>query len=116
MTNIVSRFCCEFLHNKLRSAYDQPGSNYQKCEWMDTNVGAVAYQKMDELETALFLSENGECVICLDDIPIDDFILLSPCGHIFHRSCLNFWINKAGRRPVCPICERPCTVRPKYFL
>ena len=59
-----------------------------------TNHVSTGFQKLDDLETAIFLSENQECPICFDDHPLGDFVAIIPCGHTFHRKCLKMWTTK----------------------
>ena len=46
--------------------------------------------------------ENGnqQCVICLEDIDVDETEL--PCGHVFHNQCLFEWL---AQQDTCPICR-----------
>lgn len=62
------------------------------------------YQKLDDLDTAIFLSQNHECPICLDAEPMNDFIAIIPCGHVFHQKCLNDWFAKTIQQNNCPFC------------
>lgn len=41
----------------------------------------------------------GECSICLEDMKLNLEAL--PCGHLFHKKCIQTWSNK---KKVCPIC------------
>lgn len=41
------------------------------------------------------------CVVCLDPFKTKDVLALCPCGHVFHKKCLNKWLK---RRLVCPMC------------
>ena len=43
------------------------------------------------------------CIICLNEISFEDKHFLH-CGHIFHCSCINLWINNGSN--LCPICRR----------
>lgn len=42
---------------------------------------------------------KGECSICLECI--DDEKTKTTCGHYFHKSCLNTWLQKHNTCPVC---------------
>ncbi|CAL1290147.1 unnamed protein product [Larinioides sclopetarius] len=42
-----------------------------------------------------------ECVICLDTTHYTQMKTL-PCGHVFHRICINTWLNTNS---VCPVCR-----------
>ena len=49
-----------------------------------------------------------ECSICLDIIQTDK--KGTRCGHIFHRTCLELWMDK---NTTCPICREELVNR--YF-
>ncbi|KAJ5072323.1 dsc e3 ubiquitin ligase complex subunit 1 [Anaeramoeba ignava] len=40
------------------------------------------------------------CVICLDEIKENDY-MITPCNHIFHRSCLEKWMEIKIECPTC---------------
>jgi len=44
-----------------------------------------------------------ECAICLNTLKCGDRVRqLGPCGHTFHRSCIDLWLL---RRADCPLCK-----------
>lgn len=47
--------------------------------------------------------ESSECAICLEDVRID-FAASSKelrCGHLFHKSCIDTWLNQTNTCPYC---------------
>ena len=49
--------------------------------------------------------ETDTCPICLEALELDgnsDWVIL-PCGHSFHRECINHSINMNG---LCPMCRK----------
>jgi hypothetical protein len=56
--------------------------------------------RLDEIEGK---EETGEpCSICL--LPLQDFpeeIRILPCEHLFHRSCVDYWLKEKARCPKC---------------
>jgi hypothetical protein len=47
---------------------------------------------------------DEECPICLNVLKSGDTVRqLGPCGHTFHRSCIDLWLL---RRADCPLCKR----------
>ncbi|CAB9496543.1 protein ligase synoviolin [Seminavis robusta] len=50
----------------------------------------------DELEAA-----GRDCIICRDDMTINDCKKLPGCGHIFHKSCLREWLVQQQTCPTC---------------
>lgn len=45
---------------------------------------------------------NRECVICFESVPLGSQMTRFPCGHLFHRPCIEQWIRK---HCTCPICR-----------
>jgi hypothetical protein len=47
--------------------------------------------------------ENSQCPICLLEYEESDVLRQLPaCGHIFHTSCVDPWLEK---QPTCPVCR-----------
>jgi len=47
-------------------------------------------------------SEDAEgCAVCLNDFHDDDVVRRLPCGHGFHRQCVDKWLKQ---NKVCPLC------------
>lgn len=52
-----------------------------------------------EVETA--------CAICQDDYDAQDESVLTPCGHMYHSSCLGTWLARSNpAASTCPMCRR----------
>ena len=48
------------------------------------------------------LKDEPRCVICLSDFEIGEKVSALPCCHSFHTKCLDDWIK---RNPKCPVCK-----------
>lgn len=60
---------------------------------VETPAAAVAKEGVDE---------PLECVICLNELGgVDDPGSTLLCGHRFHAQCVDEWLAKDGRCPVC---------------
>ena len=46
-----------------------------------------------------------ECSVCTDELTNECAISVCPCGHIFHRNCLDQWLKQCRNQPVCPTCR-----------
>lgn len=44
---------------------------------------------------------EGSCAVCLCDFERDEWLRRLPCGHNFHRICIDKWLK---RNKVCPLC------------
>mmetsp|Transcript_22057 Transcript_22057/g.33682 ORF Transcript_22057/g.33682 Transcript_22057/m.33682 type:complete len:313 (+) Transcript_22057:121-1059(+) len=44
---------------------------------------------------------NRECCICLADVGVGDLMKRLNCGHLYHKECIEEWVNKHCTCPVC---------------
>lgn len=58
-------------------------------------------------ETHLFEKTIDEiitiCSICCDNYENDDECIITKCNHIYHKKCIDVWLNKNN---TCPICRQ----------
>jgi hypothetical protein len=47
------------------------------------------------------LKSTEECSICLCEIPAGESVYQVACGHLFHRKCLEDWLNTNANCPAC---------------
>ncbi len=52
--------------------------------------------------------ENSQCPICLCSIDINEEISKLKCGHIFHYTCLDKWVDK---KKECPFCRSKIIIK-----
>lgn len=43
----------------------------------------------------------GSCAVCLTDFQEGDRLRRLPCGHHFHRHCVDVWLVRCDRCPLC---------------
>jgi hypothetical protein len=48
--------------------------------------------------------EEKECMICLLSVE-NTHARVTPCGHLFHRDCIDEWGRKSPTLPTCPTCR-----------
>jgi hypothetical protein len=57
------------------------------------------------LPSAVLCVVPTPCAICLSHRKPKTHALL-PCGHTFHRRCINKWVTNTPTRPLlCPVCR-----------
>lgn len=58
-------------------------------------------------EGAAVLLDQSTCPVCLDEYATSkDALKIKACGHVFHKQCLQGWLN-VNRN--CPVCRRDLT-------
>ncbi|KAG8065932.1 hypothetical protein GUJ93_ZPchr0004g39184 [Zizania palustris] len=64
--------------------------------------------RFDELVAAApAVCGGGDCAVCLSGIGGGDEVRrLSNCRHVFHRGCLDRWMEHDDQR-TCPLCRAP---------
>ena len=65
---------------------------------------------IDSLNTLVVCEELPEnnCSICLEEFKNQDILKKLNCNHIFHKDCLEPWINNNNLN--CPLCRQAVTV------
>ena len=54
-----------------------------------------------------------QCPMCLEEFTPEDDLQCPPCGHVFHRHCVQEWFDckrAGGDRPDCPQCRKVTNV------
>ncbi|KAI0979076.1 hypothetical protein GJ496_011865 [Pomphorhynchus laevis] len=63
----------------------------------------------DASEEDLNRNSDRTCIICRDEMQVNQICKKLPCNHIFHRSCLRSWFQ---RQQTCPTCRTDILSRP----
>ncbi|KAI8147701.1 hypothetical protein BJV82DRAFT_596591 [Fennellomyces sp. T-0311] len=51
---------------------------------------------------------DDACVICLDEFSSGDTVRKLPCGHEYHRECIDPWLTIKSAS--CPLCKHDCSL------
>ena len=71
----------------------------------------VSRKKLDQIRK---MNISLKCVICLGESTRYDFSLKKlSCGHEFHPSCVEEWVNHSKN---CPICRKPIKEESTFFV
>lgn len=49
-------------------------------------------------------AEETTCTICVEDLEEGDEIRTLPCGHVYHKQCVDEWLRRSR---LCCLCKRP---------
>ena len=68
---------------------------FNKYRQLMANMNQFATPTEEELE------EEHTCIICRDDMTVENTKRLPGCGHLFHKSCLREWLVQQQSCPTC---------------
>ncbi|XP_058182575.1 RING-H2 finger protein ATL8-like [Rhododendron vialii] len=58
-------------------------------------------------DTYFYSSEDAQCTVCLAEYHKEDILRVLPyCGHSFHATCIDKWLQQHSTCPVCRISLR----------
>jgi hypothetical protein len=67
----------------------------------DVKVGLLTKNLLKNSIVKLNENETEFCVICQDDIDIDDIVRNIKCSHTFHIDCIDNWFTENKKCPTC---------------
>ncbi|XP_044460626.1 RING-H2 finger protein ATL32-like [Mangifera indica] len=60
--------------------------------------------------------EDAQCAVCLSEYHCEDTLRILPyCGHSFHVTCIDIWLQQHYTCPVCRISLRECSDRKRLL-
>nr|GMD86217.1 RING-H2 finger protein ATL38-like [Ipomoea batatas] len=61
-------------------------------------------------------AEDTQCTVCLADYQQEDSLRILPfCGHYFHATCIDVWLQQHSTCPVCRISLREVTEKKRFM-
>jgi Ring finger domain len=69
---------------------------FAKYRRLMANMNRFESVTEEELDDA-----GHDCIICRDDMTVNDCKKLPGCGHVFHKSCLREWLVQQQSCPTC---------------
>ena len=72
---------------------------------LNRNINRNINININSINTLVVCDElpDNICSICLDEFKEDDILKKLNCEHIFHKDCLEPWLNNNNRN--CPLCR-----------
>ncbi|WKA11007.1 hypothetical protein VitviT2T_028544 [Vitis vinifera] len=87
-------FCCSFIRKLIFSLFHFLGlSDFLETDvlWFETQTQVLEYSLASAV---LIRGLRRRCAVCLYDFEVGEEIRqLTNCKHIFHRSCLDRWMD-----------------------
>ena len=83
--------------------------SYEQLLQLEENVGSVnkglTQDKIKKIPTKPFrkalFDDNLDCIICMENFEENEIVKQLRCGHIFHRDCIDKWLEKQKNCPFC---------------
>ena len=86
--------------------------SYSLEDGMDVDVDMVipaTKASIEALEKLEGLNSMGKCMICLEQLSLEDEVCRMPCSHVYHADCIIQWLKKSH---MCPLCRFKMPVDP----
>ena len=98
--------------------------NPQDYAWGPGGLDAILTQMMDQLEgggpppcsqttidsigsvviNSDHVKAESDCSVCQDKFSLNETVKCLPCGHLFHKECIEPWLKLHN---ACPVCRKP---------
>ena len=93
--------CCPFTMRRLVTLLEEKIVVVPKA--LRRKIHKVSWGKNEDEAVDVYHSEyHTGCSICLDEFEEKDTLYLPNCGHPFHISCLDNWLDVNN---ICPLCQ-----------
>ena len=98
-TSIQLARCYYKLENYIRNQRNQRQNNIRRPLNRNGNID------INSINTLVVCNElpDNICSVCLEEFKEDDILKKLNCEHIFHKDCLEPWLNNNNRN--CPLCR-----------
>ncbi|KAJ4753744.1 E3 ubiquitin-protein ligase arkadia [Rhynchospora pubera] len=109
ISEAVTRFVTRVMQMHARSHFDWPQDSLFSREGHVAPKPSLFQQCKQQLCVKQYKCGTGQhweperCVFCLSDVSDGEEIRELRCRHIFHRACLDTWLEH--RWATCPICR-----------
>ncbi|MED6216931.1 hypothetical protein PIB30_012659 [Stylosanthes scabra] len=118
---VCTRLVCARIHlNASRRSFPIASrSNLTMMErgWHGLERTTVAKFPTKKYSDKFFsAAENSQCTVCLSEYQGEDILRILPyCGHSFHVTCIDLWLQQNSTCPVCRISLREFTERKRLM-
>jgi len=88
--------------------FDPSTLTYEQLMTLDNFVvkKGMTEKEMEQIPMDVHLNEfdgAASCSVCISDLESGEIIRKLPCGHRFHRGCIDTWLEQ---NITCPICKK----------
>ena len=105
MENVIGN--CPLCEEHSLHTVGEKESQLLQCIWCGYVSSSAFIGKREDNEEYIIVKnnfENNECIICLEEMVINNKMKILECGHIYHYKCINNWFKKKNEIN-CPLCS-----------
>eukprot|EP00730_Choanoeca_flexa_P020248 TRINITY_DN9901_c1_g2_i1.p2 TRINITY_DN9901_c1_g2~~TRINITY_DN9901_c1_g2_i1.p2 ORF type:complete len:123 (+),score=8.66 TRINITY_DN9901_c1_g2_i1:679-1047(+) len=99
----VERIRCKLVQDQSSNAL-RVGAAHASASAAQASADEAKHTDQADGDSVSTSSGVTSCCICLEEFEQDDMLLTLPCGHSYHRSCIEPWLTR--RQRTCPLCKR----------
>ncbi|MGH0121422.1 UNVERIFIED_CONTAM: hypothetical protein FKN15_019857 [Acipenser sinensis] len=108
---LLHRGNCTFKEKILRAAAFNASAViiYNNMSKEETITMAHTERQMTDNRIAHLFSDSAEtdpdfnhCAVCIEGYKLNDVVRILPCKHVFHKMCVDPWLNE---HCTCPMCK-----------
>lgn len=82
-----------YYHYRIKQMHD--------TEVMDRRLGRKTKQALNHVSLYNATGTEGDCSVCIEQISSGAEVRQLPCSHMFHRPCIDDWLLKRRKCPLC---------------
>lgn len=93
------------INNSFEEVERQFGGDYNN-NYFQNSIKQAPKKTSNRIEIVKFDIDNShffQCGICMDSFYDQEMVKKLPCGHIYHKDCLNQWMQTKNK---CPFCDK----------
>uniref|UniRef100_A0A6B2LUC3 RING-type domain-containing protein n=1 Tax=Arcella intermedia TaxID=1963864 RepID=A0A6B2LUC3_9EUKA len=79
-------------------------NNYESLSSLEDVVVGVDSRVLESIGSFQYKGQNlsdKKCPICIEEFTSGDELRHLPCGHHFHVPCIDTWLHKSKKCPLC---------------
>jgi hypothetical protein len=84
----------------LQYYYHRHNSMHNK-EMLERKLGNKTKKALTQVTLFMATGNEGDCTVCIELMKSGDEARQLPCGHAFHRACVDDWLLKRRKCPLC---------------
>jgi len=95
--NVMNQVC----PNPDTMSYEQLLELQEKIGFVDKGLKKEDVEKVPTIKYSKYKSSTDRCTVCQFEFDDGEILRKLNCGHLYHKGCVDDWLKKDKRCPVC---------------